>query len=141
MSYRERLVRSCEEVIESTESFYTGLNEDPRLLTRLSSVKAWYYIPKIDAVGPRKFIGYRNISADFYLAHTGKSAEATFPRSKRLDGGATERVLKKWFEITGPGTAKHKYVSEKTDELLARWGKKPCSISRYCVPIGFRLAA
>ena len=140
MSYRERLVRSCQEVVESTKSFNRGLNEEPNLYKRLSEFRAWYYIPKIDTVGPSKFIGYRNMSADFYLAHTGTLAKAPLPSSKRLDGRAPEPKLSKWFEITEPGTVEYEYVSEKTDELLARWGKKPSVVARYCVPIGFRLA-
>lgn len=139
MAYKERLARNYDEVVKSTKSFSVGLNGDPRLHKRLSNVKAWYYIPENDAVGPSKFIGYRDMNADFYLAHTGKSAEATLPRSKRLDGRATEPVLKKWFEVTDPSTAEHKYVSDMTKELLDKWDKRPSSIARYCVPIGFRM--
>ena len=79
MAYRERLVRSCEEVVQSTKSFNRGLNEEPDLYKRLSGFRAWYYIPEIDAVGPSKFIGYREISARFYLDHTGTLAEGDIP--------------------------------------------------------------
>ena len=138
MAYRERLVRNCQEVVESTKSFNRGLNEEPNLYKRLSEFRAWYYIPEIDGVGPSKFIGYREISARFYLDHTGPLAKKTLPRSKRLDGGATESRLKKWFEVTEPGTAEYEYVSEMTKELLDRWGKKPRKGARYCVPKGYR---
>ena len=137
MAYREKLVRSCQEVVESTKSFNRGLNEDPRLFERLSEFRAWYYIPEIDAVGPSKFIGYRNMNVDFYFAHTGTLAQATLPRSKRLNGGSTESRLKKWFKVIEPGTAEYEYVSEMTEELLDQWGKKPRKGSRYCVPKGY----
>ena len=138
MAYRERLVRSCEEVVQSTKSFNRGLNEEPDLYKRLSGFRAWYYIPEIDDVGPSKFIGYREISARFYLDHTGTLAKATFPSSKRLNGGTTENRLKKWFEETEPGTVEYEYVSEMTKELLDQWGKKPSKLARYCVPKGYR---
>ncbi len=138
MAYREGLVRCYQEVVESTKSFNRGLNEEPGLYKRLSGFRAWYYIPEIDGIGPSKFIGYRDVSANFYLAHTGKRGEATFPRSKPLDGRATESVLEKWFEVTEPGTAEHEYVLEMTKELLDQWGKKPSKLARYCVPKGYR---
>ncbi len=139
MPYREKLVKTYDDVVESTKSFNAGLNEVPRLSKRTSNVKAWYYIPEIDAVGPSKFIGYRGMSADFYLAHSGKLANATLPKSKRLDGRETEPRLTEWFEITEPGTVEYEYVSKKVQELLDQWDKKPGSSARYCVPIGFKL--
>ena len=139
MAYKELLVRSYKEVTESTKSFNVGLNEDHDLHTRGSDVRAWYYIPEIDAVGPSKFIGYRGMTAEFYMAHTGRLAQASLPSSKRLDGRETEPVLRKWFEVTEPGTPEHKFVKGIVEELLARWGKRPHKNARYCVPIGFKL--
>lgn len=141
MPYKEKLVKDYDEVVESTKSFNVGLREHPRLYERLSGFKAWYYIPEIDAVGPSKFIGYGNMCADFYWAHTGALGKATLPRSKQLDGRETEPVLEEWFVVTDPKTPEHKFVSEMTEELLDRWNKKPNSKVRYCVPIDFRITA
>lgn len=134
MTYKEKLVKDYHEVLESTKLFNVGVNENPCLSRRLSDVKAWYYLPEIDAVGPSKFIGYRNMSTEFYLAHTGKRAKSNLPRSKRLDGRETEPKLAKWFEITEPGTVEYEYVSDKVKQLLDQWDKKPNSKARYCVP-------
>ena len=134
MSYRERLVGSYEEVVESTKAFNAGLIEDLRLQERLSDFKVWYYIREIDAVGPSKFIGYREMNADFYLAHAGKSDKRSLPKSKGLDSGATERRLKKWFRVTEPGTPEEKCVSDMVKALLGQWEKKPKKGSRYNVP-------
>ena len=134
MAYKERLARNYDEVVRSTKSFSVGLNGDPRLHKRLSNVKAWYYIPENDAVGPSKFIGYRDMTAEFYLSHTGTLGKQTQPRNRRLDGGATENRQKKWFDVTGPGTADCENVSEMVKELLGQWGKKPRKDARYNVP-------
>lgn len=139
MAYKERLVRSYEEVVESAKSFERGLNEGQGLLGPRRNYTVWYYIPEIDTVGPSKFIGYRGMTAEFYMAHTGRLAQASLPSSKRLDGRETEPVLRKWFEVTEPGTPEHKFVKGIVEELLARWGKRPHKNARYCVPIGFKL--
>ena len=139
MVYEERLARNYNEVIQSTNSFNAGLNENPKLATRLSQFRAWYYIPEIDAVGPSKFIGYKDMSVGFYMSHTGSLAQATLPRYKRLDGRETEPRLSMWFRIAELGTSEYECVLQMVEELLDRWGKSPHKRARYCVPIGFKL--
>ena len=139
MAYKELLARSYEEVVESAKSFGRGLNEGQGLLGPRRNYTVWYYVPEVDAVGPSKFIGYRDMTAEFYMAHTGKIAKETLPRSKGLDGRATEPELSKWFEVTESGTPEHRFVKERVEELLDRWSKRPRSNARYCVPIGFKL--
>ena len=138
MAYMERLARNYDEVVKSTKSFSVGLNGDPRLVQRLTDFKVWYYILEIDAVGPSKFIGYRDMTAEFYLSHTGILTKQTQPRNRRLDGGATENRLKKWFDVTESGTAEYECVSGKVKELLGQWDKKPKEGSRYNVPSAAR---
>lgn len=141
MPYPEMLARCYEDVLESTKVFNVGLKTDPRLCGRFAQFRAWYYLPEIDAVGPSKFVGYRDISVDFYFAHTGAVARATLPSNKRLDGRETEPRLQEWFEIVEPGTAEHRFVLDMVKSLGSEeCVKEPSKLARYCVPIGFRLS-
>lgn len=45
----------------------------------------WYYIPDLNAFGPSKYIGYKNMSTSNYA------------RGKRKTGVDTEKILKEWF--------------------------------------------
>jgi len=53
-------VENYEDVIEPVRAFNEGLKEGGNLENQLSYFRAWYYIPELDAVGPSKFIGYKN---------------------------------------------------------------------------------
>ncbi len=136
MSYRERLVESYEQVVESTKAFNSGLEVKPELCGPHRNYPNWYYIPEIDAVGPSKFIGYREMTAEFYLDHSGKRDKMACRTCNGLHGGATQSRLKKWFEIAMPGTEEHSMVSEMVKDLLNRLGAKPKKNARYYVPIG-----
>ena len=141
MPYTKKLARSYEDVLESTKVFNAGLKTDSRLCGRFAQFRAWYYLPEIDAVGPSKFVGYSDISVDFYFTHTGKVARATLPSNKRFDGRETEPRLQEWFEIVKPGTAEHRFVLDMVKALGSeQCGKEPFKRARYNVPIGFRLS-
>ena len=81
-------------------------------------------------MGPSKFVGYRDISVDFYFTHTGAVARATLPSNKRLDGRETEPRLQEWFEIVEPGTAEHRFVLDMVKEL----GSEDVAKSRPSLP-------
>ena len=136
MAYKEGLVTSCGAVVQNVKTFNHGLKNDRRLRNRLGMFKAWYYVPKIDAVGPSKFIGYTNVNLEFYFDRTGKESKKKWPQSKLLDGRATEPVLQRWFKELEQGTREYKYVSDMVKKLFV-YGGNPWRRARYSAPIGW----
>lgn len=80
----------------------------------LANCVHWYAV-KVEGkwrFGPSKFIGY-----------TGMTARAYASNHRNLDGRATERHLRKWFDVQ-PSTALHAQLREELDEFLQRYHKQ-----------------
>jgi hypothetical protein len=115
------------DVIETVRAFNKGLEEGEDLGTLLSYFRAWYYIPELDAVGPSKFIGYRDMTAGEYM------------RSEGLDGRVTEPVLRRWFDVLEDDTPELAYVRGKVEQLLRQHKKSLNRAVRLNAPRGWKL--
>ena len=64
---RPELVNDPALVRPNVLRFNEGLSREKTLKGRLSHFVAWYYVPEEDAVGPSKFIGYKDMTAPMYI--------------------------------------------------------------------------
>ena len=128
-------VENYKDVRDSVSAFTKGLeegDEGKELQNLLSYFRAWYYIPELDAdelnaVGPSKFIGYKDLSVEEYL--TGKD----------LDGKVTEPILGKWFNVLIEGTPEADYVESLVERLVLDYHKGVNRKARFNAPRGWRL--
>ena len=127
-----RVVKTYEEVRKSISNFNRDLEGSDVLKSRLSSVRAWYYVPEEDAVGPSKFIGYNGMTEKKYAKFT--SGEYKAQKGTSLNGRETEPELRKWFRVLEDGEPEHTRVKNRVEELLKSFGRHVNSKARFCVP-------
>ena len=123
------LIESYEDVEKNVRAFNEGLESSQELRSRLGTFTVWYYVPSEDAVGPSKFIGYRDMTAEDYLHFSGMHGE--------MDGGETETWLgeKQWFRGLDEGTPEYVYVKRKVDGLVRKFDKTAKTTARFRAPI------
>ena len=110
VSYFE-LVNSYDEIVENVRQFNANLSRGEPGITSLCLFRHWYYIPELDAFGPRKFIGYKNMRATRYNHGHSK------------DGRDTEKVLPRWFLKLPRESGIGKQLMSKLSNTLAAYGK------------------
>ena len=127
------LVESYEDVEKNVRSFNEGLESSDDLQQKLSAFIVWYYIPSADAVGPSKYIGYRDMTAEKYHQLVGLHGE--------LDGGQTESRLKQkeWFRELVKDTPEHERVKGKVEELVRKFDKSINKSARFLAPSNWNL--
>jgi len=121
MNVKPPLITTRSEASDNISRFHEDLSEDDRLPRLLALFRAWYYDPDSDNVGPSKFIGYTEMSAEVY-------------NSVALDGKETERVLPRWFDVLEEGTPEYRYVRDKVLEQNASFQRNVNVLARFCAP-------
>ena len=124
---RPELVDSYSQVVENVRTFN---GEVDLLVDRLSQFRLWYYVPEAGAVGPSKFIGYKEMAVEAYLGRDNRDG----PSGTNIDGRKTRVTLEKWFYQTKPGTPEHEHCKKQVIDLLRSYNKLPSSRARYMVP-------
>jgi predicted RNase H-like HicB family nuclease len=122
-------VKSIEDVRTSIRRFNTDLERRPDLAARLTMYRAWYYDPELDMVGPSKFIGYADMSAERYI----------ILEEGATDGKQTEPVLKRWFQTLDKSSPEEAFVRSRAETLVAKYGKSLSKVARFCAPIGWKV--
>lgn len=117
-------VTSMEEVMTNVRRFNKDLEEDEDLPSQLSQFRHWYYLPGLDAFGPSKFIGYKEMTARRY------------DRGRNKDGRETEDVLRRWFVKLSSDSDEARMLLDKLTDLLMPYGKKPNKATAIHVPRG-----
>ena len=82
------LVTKYDEVRQNVQTFNEVLKGLESLQANLLRFKSWYYLPELDAVAPSKFIGFADMTGDYYQAN----------RKGGLNGGLTDPRLSRWFQ-------------------------------------------
>lgn len=123
------LVSDYSEVVDNVRRFNDGLASNRQLQLQLPYFRAWYYIPELDAAGPSKFIGYKDMTADRYVGVHGEE----------LDGRWTEPELKAWFGVLENATPEQQYVASIVEALLQRFRKRVNRVARFNAPRGWVL--
>ena len=108
----DELIASLEEVVENVIQFNKDLENQTDIVTQLSMFRHWYYIPSINAFGPSKYIGYKNMNVEKY------------DRGKRKTGVDTEKELKKWFVKLSVESMKSQELMDELHKLLEKQDKK-----------------
>lgn len=117
------------EIVQNVRVFNQALEQHADLRSRLPLTHAWYFVPELICAGPSKFIGYKGMTAEFYLANYDKG----------LHGNRTETNLRQWFEMVDRGTPEHEYVPEVAYKLASKYFRFPRSGCRYNVPVGWKI--
>jgi len=120
------LVSEYDEIVNNVAAFNKGLEEGGGLENQLSYFRAWYYIPELDLVGPSKFIGYKDMTANKYN------------NDKDLDGKETVVILGQWFKDLNEGTPELTYIEQLTRRLLAKYNKNINRVAWFNAPIDWR---
>ena len=107
------LVTKYDEVRQNVQTFNEVLKGLESLQANLLRFKSWYYLPELDAVAPSKFIGFADMTGDYYQAN----------RKGGLNGGLTDPRLSRWFQEVEEGSNEYQHVFDKVQQLLADNGK------------------
>ena len=108
------LVETIEEVEENIKRFNGDISSSEKFQKEiLSTVQHWYYSEKLDAFGPSKFIGYKNMDFEKYFKYNRASYE---------EGGT-------WGNLTEDRLKKLKLTEEISEfeslrGFLRKFGKK-----------------
>lgn len=121
-------VKTYQDVLESVRAFNKGLEPSRRLREQIRFFQSWYYVPELDAVGPSKFIRYKDMTAFEYIRN-----------HSELDGRVAEPVLSKWFHRLEENSAEAIWVRQRVDRLLGYYGKTINSGSRFSAPRGWSI--
>ena len=107
------LVTKYDEVRQNVQTFNEVLKGLESLQSNLLRFKSWYYVPELDAVAPSKFIGFADMTGDYYEAN----------RKDGLNGGLTDPRLGRWFRGVAKNSIEYRHVFDKVQRLLADNGK------------------
>ena len=107
------LVTKYEQVRQNVQTFNEVLKGLESLQANLLRFKSWYYVPELDAVAPSKFIGFADMTGDYYEAN----------RKDGLNGGLTDPRLGRWFRGVAKNSTEYRHVFDKVQRLLADNGK------------------
>ena len=107
------LVSKYEQVRENVRTFNEVLKGLKGLQANLLRFKSWYYVPELDAVAPSKFIGFAEMTGDYYETN----------RKGSLNGGLTDPRLSRWFREVEQDSDEYRHVFDKVYRLLADNGK------------------
>ena len=121
-------VKTYDDVLDSVRAFNKGLEPSKRLREQIRFFQSWYYVPELDAVGPSKFIRYKNMTAFEYIrSHS------------ELDGHVAEPVLSKWFNRLEPNSAEAVWVRQRVEGLVGRYGKLVNIGAKFSAPRGWSI--
>ena len=120
------LIDNRDQAITNISRYQSELRENPRLAALMKQVHAWYAVSSDDSdwlFAPSKFVGYAENSADTYLS-----------RADVRDGGRTETILKRWFDIVPPSSRRHTELDNALQKFLNEYGHSgPRKGARICV--------
>lgn len=122
-----RIVSNPESSIAGITRFYDTIEANPNhpIVDKLTRFRAWYATKKPDGrwiFGPSKFIGYKDITPDEYVAHKGQG----------MDGRQTENALQKWFQEVPDGDL-YDELEDALHDFLARFDKRPSNAHRISI--------
>ncbi|MCA1029553.1 hypothetical protein LCL95_00745 [Bacillus timonensis] len=112
MADLDDVVTDYEEVLQNMKQFMCDIYGGTEIVEQVTQFKHWYFIPELQAFGPGKYIGYKEMNTEIYDRGAGKSSVET------------GKVLKSWFEIVEGGSKADILLREQLTSLLALHGKK-----------------
>ncbi|HEY8344519.1 MAG TPA: C2H2-type zinc finger protein [Bacillota bacterium] len=118
------LVDHYEEVVANVRQFNEDLKNGLYMIHKLSQFKEWFYFPELDAFGPSKFIGYKEMNAGFYN-NGHRTQEQKRIGSMPLNGGKSTTRLERWFREIPQDEPLFKQLQVKIDSFFTTFGKKP----------------
>ena len=120
------LIDQRDQAVMNISRYQTELQANPRLAALMKQVHAWYAVWSDDSAwlfAPSKFVGYSENTAETYLS-----------RADVRDGGRTEAILKRWFDIVPPYSRRHTELDNALRDFLNEYGHSgPRKGARICV--------
>lgn len=120
-----RLVSTRNEAVENIDRYVAATRKNRLLRERAGYVQSWYANKDASRqwqFAPSKFIGYREATAEAYLADSGTRGER--------DGRQTERVLSAWFSRVPDGGRLGRELTEALRRFLAQFDQVPNARAR-----------
>ncbi|MGE5484653.1 MAG: DUF3427 domain-containing protein [Ignavibacteriales bacterium] len=105
------------EVIKNVQRYYADLVDHSESIELPHHVSHWYYIPEIDAFGPAKFIGFKDMTAVKYNRGHRLPGEVG-----RKNGGRAIRALSKWFVQISAGSPAFNDLASRLENAVRSYG-------------------
>lgn len=124
------IVRNVQAALSNIRRFHKEVEDSSVLQGRLAYARAWYAHRDDNGVwhlGPSKFIGYQNMTAEEYGSHD----------RQPLDGRVTERHLGDWFTEVPKSDELFQDLDQALRAFLDQYGKAPSSLYRINVTNDF----
>lgn len=115
---KENLVSSRSEIEANIKTFNEGLEKGKYVREQLSRYTDWYYNPVSDEFGPKKFVGFKEMTFEKYELLKRNNVTNT---RRNFDSSITTGILDEIYPIT-VDTSNPLYV--KLSSMLAVYGKK-----------------
>jgi len=125
---REQLVKNATEVIANIERFNKDIGKSEYLKNNLRRFKDWYYDSDTKKFGPKKFVGFKNMTAEKYEAL--KKNPDTNSRGN-FDASLTTEVLA-FLSLTTEGEIESQLIY-RLKEFLSIYDTTPRSIVKIYV--------
>jgi len=119
----EQLVKNVSEVVANIKRFNEDIGDSEYLINNLSRFKDWYYDSDTRKFGPKKFVGFKNMTAEKYLAL--KVNPQTNSRGD-FDSSLTTDVLT-FLSVTTEGAIESQLIY-RLKEFLSTYDKIPRNI-------------
>ena len=116
-------VKTYDDVLESVRAFNKALEQSKRLREHIRFFQSWYYVPELDAVGPSKFIRYKDMTSIEYIRNHAE-----------LNSHIAQPVLDKCFHRLEENSPDAIWVQQRVDQLLGRYGKTVHSDAKFNAP-------
>ncbi len=120
------LIDQRNQAVLNISRYQTELKENPGLAALMKQVHAWYAVRTDDSAwlfAPSMFVGYAENTAETYLS-----------RRYVRDGGRTEAILKRWFDVVPPSSRRRTELDSALRQFLNEYGHSgPRKGARVCV--------
>jgi len=124
----EQLVKNVSEVVANIKRFNEDIGDSEYLISNLSRFKDWYYDSDTKKFGPKKFVGFKNMTAKKYVAL--KANPQTNSRGD-FDSSLTTDVLA-FLSVTTEGEIERQLIY-RLKEFLSTYDKTPRNIVKIYV--------
>ena len=117
---REQTIKSISEVVANIQRFNENLVKSEYLIKHLSSFSDWYYDLEADSFGPKKFVGFMDMTAQKYEA---LKKDARTNARGNFDSSLTKNPLDEFYRLITDEESQELYP--KLEHFLWLYDKKP----------------
>jgi hypothetical protein len=124
-----KLIDNYYQVADNADRYYRNVKDLPALQALMGQYRDWYYVSVNGQFGPPDFLGYQDMTGDWYLYYRDDKQQ------RKLNLNAAKKVLNKYFEITPAGYAAAPALEKELILFLGRLNQKPNPDHRVLIPV------